>query len=66
MVLEDKLMKSKRTVIGIIIGIIAAMLRSVVFINSLNSMAGIGIGICLGISFGISGSLIFSKKDKDK
>ena len=29
-------------------------------------MAGIGIGICLGISFGISGSLIFSKKDKDK
>ena len=65
-VLEDKLMKSKRTVIGIIIGIIAAMLWSVVFINSLNSMAGIGIGICLGISFGISGSLIFSKKDKDK
>ena len=55
-------MKSKRTVIGIIIGIIAAMLWSVVFINSLNSMAGIGIGICLGISFGISGSLIFSKK----
>ena len=44
-------MKSKRTVIGIIIGIIAAMLWSVVFINSLNSMAGIGIGICLGISF---------------
>ena len=35
-----------------------------VFINSLNSMAGIGIGICLGISFGISGSLIFSKKIK--
>ena len=66
MVLEDKLMKSKRTVIGIIIGIIAEMLWSVVFINSLNSMAGIGIGICLGISFGISGSLIFSKKDKDK
>ena len=66
MVLEDKLMKSKRTVIDIIIGIIAAMLWSVVFINSLNSMAGIGIGICLGISFGISGSLIFSKKDKDK
>ena len=59
-------MKSKRTVIGIIIGIIAAMLWSVVFINSLNSMEGIGIGICLGISFGISGSLIFSKKDKDK
>jgi len=29
-------------------------------------MAGIGIGICLGISFGISGSLIFSKKDKNK
>ena len=59
-------MKSKRIIIGFTIGIIAAMLWSVVFINSLNSMVGIGIGICLGISFGISGSLIFSKKDKDK
>ena len=55
-------MKCKRIIIGITIGIIAAMLWSVVFINSLNSKAGIGIGICLGIS----GSLIFSKKDKDK
>ena len=27
---------------------------------------GVIIGICLDISFGISGSLIFSKKDKDK
>ena len=59
-------MNNKRIIIGVTIGIIAAILWSVVFINSLNSMAGIGIGICLGISFGISGSLIFSKKDKDK
>ena len=59
-------MKCKRIIIGITVGIIAAALWSVVFIKSLNSMAGIGIGICLGISFGISGSLIFSKKDKDK
>ena len=59
-------MKSKKIMIGVTIGIIAAMLWSVAFINSLNSMAGIGLGICLGISFGISGSLIFSKKDKDK
>ena len=59
-------MKIKKVIIGVTIGIIAAILWSVVFINSLNSMAGIGIGICLGISFGISGSLIFSKKDKDK
>ena len=57
-------MKCKRIIIGITVGIIAAVLWSVVFMNSLNSMAGIG--ICLGISFGISGSLIFSKKDKDK
>ena len=57
-------MKIKKVIIGVTIGIIAAMLWSVVFINSLNSMAGIGIGICLGISFGISGSLIFSKKIK--
>ena len=55
-------MKIKKVIIGVTIGIIAAILWSVVFINSLNSMAGIG--ICLGISFGISGSLIFSKKDK--
>ena len=59
-------MKIKKVIIGVTIGIIAAILWSVVFINSLNSMAGIGIGICLGISFGISGSLIFSKIDKDK
>lgn len=57
-----KLMKSKRIIIGVTIEIIAAILWSVVFINSLKSMAGIGIGICLGIS----GSLIFSKKDKDR
>ena len=59
-------MNNKRIIIGVTIGIIAAILWSVVFINVLNSMAGIGIGICLGIFFGISGSLIFSKKDKDK
>lgn len=59
-------MKSKRMILGITIGIIAAMLWSVVFIRSLNSMAGIGVGICLGISFGISASLILSKKDKNK
>ena len=57
-------MKIKKVIIGVTIGIIATILWSVVFINSLNSMAGIGIGICLGISFGISGSLIFSKKIK--
>ena len=57
-------MKSKKIIIGVTIGIVAAILWSIVFINSLNSMAGIG--ICLGISFGISGSFIFSKKDKDK
>ena len=53
-------MNSKKIIIGVTIGIIAAILWSVVFINALNSMAGIG--ICLGIF----GSLIFSKKDKDK
>lgn len=59
-------MNSKKIIIGATIGISAAILWSAVFINVLNSMAGIGIGICLGISFGISGSLIFSKKYKDK
>jgi len=59
-------MKSKRMITGIIIWIVAAILWSVVFIRSLNNMAGLGVGICLGISFGISGSLILSKKDKNK
>ena len=59
-------MKIKKVIIGVTIGIIAAILWCGVFKTSVNSMAGIGIGICLGISFGISGSLIFSKKDKDK
>lgn len=45
-------MKCKRVIIGITIGIIAAVLWSVVFINSLNSMAGIGIGNTL-LSWGI-------------
>ena len=57
-------MKSKKIILGVTIGIVASILWRIVFINSLNSMAGIGIGICLGISFGISGSLIFSKKIK--
>ncbi|WP_440251526.1 hypothetical protein, partial [Catenibacterium faecis] len=41
-----KLMNNKRIIIGVTIGITAAILWSVVFINVLNSMAGIGIGIC--------------------
>ena len=57
-------MKNKRMIIGLMIGVIMAILWSVVFVNVLNSMAWIGIGICLGISFDISGSLIFAKKDK--
>ena len=40
------------------------ILWSIVFVNVLNSMAGIGIEICLGMSFGISFSLILPKKIK--
>ena len=59
-------MKNKNINIGLIIGIAMTILWSIVFVNVLNSMAGIGIEICLGMSFGISFSLIFTKKDKDK
>ena len=38
-------MNNKRIIIGVTIGITAAILWSVVFINVLNSMAGIGIGV---------------------
>ena len=59
-------MKNKNIIIGLIIGIVMSALWSIVFVNVLNSMAGIGVGICLVIAFGISGSLIFAKKDKNK
>ena len=39
---------------------------SIVFVNALNSKAGIGIGICFGVSFGCSSSIMFKKKDEDK
>ena len=54
-------MNNKRIIIGVTIGIIAAILWSVVFINVLNSMAGIGIGICLGISLVYLAVLFFQK-----
>lgn len=44
-------MNNKRIIIGVTIGIIAAILWSVVFINVLNSMAGIGIGNMSGYIF---------------
>ena len=55
-------MKNKSIIIGIIIGMVMAILWSIVFVNVLNSMSGIGIVICLGISFGIFISLAFAKK----
>ena len=55
-------MKGKSLLIGIIIVVVMAILWSIVFVNVLNSMAGMGVGIC----FGILGSLIFSKKGKNK
>lgn len=43
-----------------------AIIFSVVFVNVMNSMAGIGIGIALGSSFTLSGALMFSAIDKNK
>lgn len=43
-------MKNKNIIIGLIIGIAMTILWSIVFVNVLNSMAGIGIEICLGMS----------------
>lgn len=36
-------MKGKSLLIGIIIGVVMAILWSIVFVNVLNSMAGIGV-----------------------
>ena len=60
---RTKLMRSKSIIKGVIIGISTAILWSIV-LNS--KIAGIGVGICLGISPATSDSLISSKKDKDK
>lgn len=56
-------MRSKSIIKGVSIGISTAILWSIV-LNS--KIAGIGVGICLGISLATSDSLISSKKDKDK
>lgn len=60
---STKLMRSKSIIKGVSIGISTAILWSIV-LNS--KIAGIGVGICLGISLATSDSLISSKKDKDK
>ena len=57
-------MKIKKVIIGVTIGIIAAILWSVVFINVLNSMAGIGIGNMSGYIFWHIWQSYFFKKIK--
>lgn len=52
----------KSILTGIAVGIGTAILWSVVFVQVLGSMAGIGVGLCLSVSFGILGSLIFKGK----
>ena len=53
----------KKSILACIaVGIGTAILWSVVFVQVLGSMAGIGVGLCLGVSFGILGSLIFKGK----
>ena len=41
-----------------------AIVWSVVFVNALGSMAGIGVGICLGTAFGLVFASIFRRNDK--
>ena len=57
-------MKIKKIIIGVTIGIIAAILWSVVFINSLNSMAGIGIEYVWVYLLAYLAVLFFQKKIK--
>jgi hypothetical protein len=56
----------KKTILGWIAGVLAAILWSLVFVIPLNTFAGILITLCLGIGFGISFNLIFSKDEKSK
>jgi glucose uptake protein GlcU len=51
---------------GLVFGIVMGILWSVAFVNALNSLAGIGIGMCFGISFSLLGSSMFKFKDNKK
>ena len=54
----------KKGILGIAIGVAMAIIWSVCFVNILDSMAGIAVGGCLGVAFGISFTLLFSSVGK--
>lgn len=56
----------KKAILGICVGVAMALVWSVIFVNLLNSMAGIGVGICFGGAFGFLSTLIFSQNNKNK
>lgn len=48
------------------VGIAAAVLWSVVFVQAMHSMAGVGVGVCFGVAFGIIASIgTRPKRDED-
>lgn len=56
----------RNAVIGMITGVAAAAVWSLVFVRVLHSAAGIGVGLALGAAFGLSASLIFKDSGKKK
>lgn len=53
----------KKVLAGIALGVGTAIIWSVVFVHVLNSMAGIGVGVCFGASFAVIGVLLFKGRE---
>ena len=56
----------KSTVYGILFGACMGIVFSVMFVQALKDPAGIGIGVCLGVSFTLIGKELFRNLDDDK
>lgn len=53
----------KKVLAGIALGVGTAIIWSVVFVHVLNSMAGIGVGVCFGVPFAMIGTLLFKGRE---
>lgn len=59
-------MNKKGLLIALPIGVAMAIMWSVMFVNVLESYAGIGVGCSLGVAFTLMFALIFSQKKDSK
>jgi len=50
----------------VLIGIVSAIIWSIILVNVINNIAGIGAGICFGIAFALVDSISLKKKTDGK